>query len=356
MKTSKIVTWSALIMLTNSFVVSAQESKWIDFQQHIQPILEAKCISCHGPESSKGGLRVDDLDSLRGYIEAGNVEGSSLWTDYLRSSDPEMLMPPASPTQAAGLPNSDLLFIKTWIAEGAEGSWKAVESTDESKTKDPEPQSTAAKWWAFQGVFHPAAVHLPIALLSISTFFVFLSFFNSKSFDPAAFHCLWIGALGAILACLSGWSYAVHEGYGNGFGFDLQKSPIDRHRWLGVAVAAWALLMIPLAINVCKTGFFGRRITWLLAGAVLVLGVSVTGHQGGELIYGEGHYTEYYQQLFGKPTKTEQKLENNKPVEEDQKTTSQGENDTNIVEPSQSQAAEKLPTETNVPKESEGTN
>jgi hypothetical protein len=128
--------------------------------------------------------------------------------------------------------------------------------------------------------------------------FVFFSFFNRESCEPVAYHCLWIGALGAVAACVTGWSYAVYEGYGTGFSFDLEKSDIDRHRWLGVFVAVFSVVMVPLARRVRLTADINKRIIWMLAGLILLGAVSVTGFQGGELTYGEDHYAKYYQQLF----------------------------------------------------------
>ena len=31
----------------------------VDFTKHIQPLLAKKCVSCHGPEKQKAGLRLD---------------------------------------------------------------------------------------------------------------------------------------------------------------------------------------------------------------------------------------------------------------------------------------------------------
>lgn len=303
-----ILAFACSTILTTAQSTTAQEpAKLVDFQQHIQPILEAQCLACHGSKEQKGGLRIDDLEALRGYIEAGDAEASSLWTDYLRTSDPDMLMPPASATHAGGLANADLLFIKAWINEGGEGQWRqATDLPVESQTQVP--ANSLGKVWAFQGLFHPAAVHLPIALLSVSSAFVLFSFFNRESCEPVAYHCLWIGALGAIAACVSGWSYAAYEGYGSGFSFDLEKSSIDRHRWLGIFVAVFAALMVPLARSVRRTQDASKKVVWLLAGVILLAAVSTTGFQGGELTYGEGHYEKYYKQLFVQ-TESEKKID-----------------------------------------------
>jgi hypothetical protein len=109
---------------------------------------------------------------------------------------------------------------------------------------------------------------------------------------------LWIGALGAVAACLTGWSYAVYEGYGKNIGFDLAASALDRHRWAGVFVALFSLLTLPLAVSVRRNGSIGKRMLWLMASCIAAGAVSVAGYQGGELTYGEDHYMRYFEQLF----------------------------------------------------------
>lgn len=285
----------------------------VQFQRDVQPILQQHCLQCHGPSESKGGFRVDELESLKGYIEAGNADSSSLWTDYLHTKDPDSLMPPPSGSSPGGLLTSDLLVIRTWINEGATGEWLTDAKPQQEQPKSNIPTSDLGKLWAFQGLFHPAATHLPVALLAVSAMFLAFSFINRDACEPVAFHCLWVGAIGAVFACLTGWSYAVYEGYGTGVTFDLEGRAIDRHRWLGVFVAVFSLLMIPLARSVRKTEDVKKKIMWFFASLIMMGAVSIVGFQGGELTYGEGHYSKYFDQLFGPPTTSSQ---TDKPAEQ----------------------------------------
>ena len=42
-------------------------SKKVDYKQDIQPLLEQKCYSCHGPDVQQAGLRLDlRQNALRG--------------------------------------------------------------------------------------------------------------------------------------------------------------------------------------------------------------------------------------------------------------------------------------------------
>ena len=265
----------------------------IDFARDVNPILTNKCLECHGPTEAKNDFRVDIATSLLDYIEPGDAEGSSLWTDYLTTDDADMHMPPVTVEQERRLTAAELATIKLWIDEG--GMWNLA--IEEVPTEVP-PTSLAARIWHFQGLLHPATVHFPIALLTVSTFFVLLSFVRPSTCGPVAFHCLWIGALGGVVASAAGWAYAVHEGYGPSFSFDLFNSAIDRHRWLGIAVTILAVVLIPIAMSVRRTERVGMRLIWLLGSLLLLVGVCITGFQGGELTYGEGHYEKEFFRLF----------------------------------------------------------
>src|SRR5437868_5869638 len=60
-------------------------TKQIDFVADIQPIFEAKCVKCHGPEKQKSGYRLDEKNTaLHGgdehapNIKPGDADGSPL--------------------------------------------------------------------------------------------------------------------------------------------------------------------------------------------------------------------------------------------------------------------------------------
>ncbi len=273
---------------------TSEASKIIDFARDVQPILAAKCVHCHGPEEAKNDFRVDDAETLLAYVEPGDLQGSSLWSDYLTTEDDDLRMPPPSDDPTQQLTGSEFATLKLWIEEGADWS---VEEQQVASTPAPASGPLVVRAWQFQGLFHPATVHFPIALLLVSSAFVLFSCFY-KTVEPVAFHCLWIGALGSLVAAATGWSYAVHEGYGSSFSFDLQGSAIDRHRWLGIAVAGLAFLLLPMAFYVRRTGDLGMRLMWLLGSLFMVGAVSMAGYQGGELTYGEEHYEKEFKRLF----------------------------------------------------------
>ncbi len=62
------------------------------------------------------------------------------------------------------LPAAELALLRTWIVEGA--VWEEVAQETKSEPKEETPSlSFGAKFWKFQGYFHPAVIHLPIALI-----------------------------------------------------------------------------------------------------------------------------------------------------------------------------------------------
>lgn len=288
------------LSLTVSSIVRAD--KLIDFRRDVQPVLQARCIACHGPEKAKNDFRVDDPEMMGYYVEPGDLESSSLWNDYLITDDPSLKMPPANDTHHEGMTAAELATIKLWIEEGAEHDWSTPTTETEVDVVEEAAMpvaklSTPYKVWLFQGLFHPAMTHLPVGLLSISLVFLVLSKFAGSSFESAAFHCLWVGALGACMACLSGWSYAIHEGYGLSFSL---ADNIDRHRWLGVILAVGSLALVPVAYKAVKSeGGNGKlKLGWFLGACVIAICVSIVGFQGGELVYGEGHYEKEFDHLF----------------------------------------------------------
>ena len=92
------------------------------FAAIVQPILQQNCIGCHGPEKSKGGLRLDSFQSMLKGGENGPavVPGKPLETLLLKrtrlplSSDDHM--PPDGKPQPT---SADLALLEWWVQNGA---------------------------------------------------------------------------------------------------------------------------------------------------------------------------------------------------------------------------------------------
>lgn len=88
----------------------------------IQPIMDAKCVSCHGEEKKKGKLRLDSFDAMmRGgdfgaCVEPGDSYNSLLVELLEYPIDDEDHMPPEDEPQ---LTQAEIDVIKWWIDNGA---------------------------------------------------------------------------------------------------------------------------------------------------------------------------------------------------------------------------------------------
>lgn len=91
--------------------------------EHVaKPLLDKYCVSCHGPEKAKGGLRLDSLQAaLKGGdngagVVPGKLETSSVIQRVLLPADHDDHMPPeGKPQPGAG----DLALLKWWVETGA---------------------------------------------------------------------------------------------------------------------------------------------------------------------------------------------------------------------------------------------
>lgn len=93
------------------------------FATRVKPILDSKCVSCHGAKSAKGNLRLDGVAQIRQGVKGrpvvvgGDLELSSLY-QRLISPDDEDLMPPRD--KGGPLPAAMIQVIKTWVQAGAD--------------------------------------------------------------------------------------------------------------------------------------------------------------------------------------------------------------------------------------------
>lgn len=92
----------------------------VDFARDVMPILAERCVTCHGAEKQKNGLRLDVRDAaMRGgdsgpVIAAGDAD-NSLLIKLVIGMDEKRVMPP----QGERLTDAQIATLKTWIAQGA---------------------------------------------------------------------------------------------------------------------------------------------------------------------------------------------------------------------------------------------
>lgn len=127
----------------------------VDFQRDIWPILQARCIKCHGPEKQRSSLRLDSRAALLKGGDAGvaivvGEPKQSRLLELISSEDRDVRMPPDGEPLTA----DQIAKIRQWISEGA--AWPA----------DVKPAETGATHWAFLPVKRPAVPKVPDAQLN----------------------------------------------------------------------------------------------------------------------------------------------------------------------------------------------
>src|SRR5882762_6488923 len=143
MRSNRIVVLACLSLpLFAASKLPAPATMQVDFKQHVQPILAAKCHSCHGSKVQQSGLRLDKRqNALRGgdygpVIVAGKSAESKLIL-RLVGGDGGLQMPPTG-----ALSSEEIGILRAWIDQGAE--FADVEmKLDEEAQKPVDPRLKA---------------------------------------------------------------------------------------------------------------------------------------------------------------------------------------------------------------------
>ena len=92
----------------------------ISFTDHVQPILEMYCVSCHGGDHVEGDVDLTTLKSALGHeglLAPFLPDESSLYTSVAAAADDPLLMPPAE--QGGPLAKDSVEMLRLWITQGA---------------------------------------------------------------------------------------------------------------------------------------------------------------------------------------------------------------------------------------------
>src|SRR5688572_16744544 len=96
-------------------------SKKVDFSADVKPILNSKCISCHGGVKAKAGFSVLFREEALAKTERGKpaiVPGDASASEMIRRiklNDPEERMPYKHPA----LSSEEISILEDWIDQGA---------------------------------------------------------------------------------------------------------------------------------------------------------------------------------------------------------------------------------------------
>lgn len=116
------LTWwfAPVLALLPSLALTAVEA--IAFAKDVLPIFDGRCVSCHGAEKQRAGLRLDSaIATLAGgnngpIIVAGHPERSRLLQLVSLPADHDDIMPPKGDPLTA----EQIAVVRAWIAAGAE--------------------------------------------------------------------------------------------------------------------------------------------------------------------------------------------------------------------------------------------
>ena len=134
----------AVACLCPGFVQAAKPT--VDYLREIKPILNERCVACHGTLQQKNGLRLDTATFLKKggasgpAIEIGKSD-ESLLILAVTGGDGAPKMPPEG--EGTALSREQIALLKNWIDQGAT-------APEEKLPEDPR------RHWAFQKVVRPA--------------------------------------------------------------------------------------------------------------------------------------------------------------------------------------------------------
>ena len=120
----------------------------IDFARDIQPIFQTHCVSCHGVEKQRSGLRLDDMVAgLKGGenhapdIRPGNSAESPL-IHFVAGLVPDLRMP----LKKDPLSREQIGLLRGWIDQGAKWPEGAAQEVHWSLKPVVKPASPVADW------------------------------------------------------------------------------------------------------------------------------------------------------------------------------------------------------------------
>ncbi len=119
MPSKRRILWSSCIPLVLLFACTGEK---IDYSRQVKPILNEKCLSCHGGVRQNGGfslltreLALADTDAGKPAIVPGRAQQSELYRRII-SDDPELRMP----QEHDPLTEHEVDVLRKWIEQGAE--------------------------------------------------------------------------------------------------------------------------------------------------------------------------------------------------------------------------------------------
>ena len=131
-----------LIIIAASFIFLTSSERRVDYSADVKPILNKKCIACHGGVKKQGGFSVLFREEALALTKNGKraiVPGEPGKSEMIRritETDPEERMP----YKHEPLSKEEISILKRWIKQGAEWgehwAYVPVKQTELPEIKD----------------------------------------------------------------------------------------------------------------------------------------------------------------------------------------------------------------------------
>jgi hypothetical protein len=115
-----------LVLSTLAMAVQSAERE-VSFQEDVMPILQAKCLGCHSPDTEgavKSGLLMNTYENLMKGTKYGPViePGSSLNSVFIQVIEGRVDKSIAMPYHEIPLSENSIEILKTWVNQGAKNN------------------------------------------------------------------------------------------------------------------------------------------------------------------------------------------------------------------------------------------
>ena len=138
-------------------------------------------------------------------------------------------------------------------------------------------------WLQVLGAIHPLIVHFPIALAIVAALAMLLHWIGRhEGFGDFAFHCTWIAALASVSVAASGWFFADAS---------RESNELFLHRWFGIGSSVGLIALAFMTSLVRGDSWPGLLKISRFASLLVAVGIGITAHFGGEMVWGEGQVT-----------------------------------------------------------------